>query len=137
VNPGGPEEMSAGPGGDEPSTRRHPAATYDPANPADLVVVVAAGCRSSQQSLRELEVIAAMRPDARLAVLDVAGPHPLPASLIGTPTWVWQGRARWWGTPDVAEVVAALDAATADGAVTADGADPRSRRGGPSWEETG
>lgn len=109
-----PDGQLAGAGGDPPPVRRRPAAAYDPADPPDLVVVVAQGCRSSERSLRELAMIAAMRPHARTAVLDVAGPHPLPVSLIGTPTWVWRGRARWWGTPAVREVLAVLDAEAPD-----------------------
>lgn len=125
-------------GGDAGRPARRRPVVYDPADPAELVVVVAQGCRSSVRSVRLLEVIAALRSDTRTAVLDVGGPHPLPVSLIGTPTWVWRGRALWWGTPDLMEVIAVLDAATRGPSVPGDGdGGPTDGRARTGWEEAG
>ena len=63
----GQDGRAAGPGGDRrPAARRRPVG-YDPTDPADLVVVVAAGCRSSERSVRLVEVVAVLDAAAEAA----------------------------------------------------------------------
>lgn len=88
-----------------------PACPAVPARPR-LQVYVTAACGSCVRS-RELVVqLRRSRPGAAVEVVDLdqlPPEHPLPAELVGTPTYLLNGRVRWLGNPDPAELLAVWD----------------------------
>lgn len=99
------------------------------AAPPDLVVLVREGCLSSGLSRRLLDLISALRPQARLEVVDVDRAQALPVTLIATPMWVTGRRLRWLGTPDLEEVLELLDSLRAAPEPLTAAAAPESRTG--------
>lgn len=75
-----------------------------------LTVLVSEGCPGCARAARLVAELRSRRPDVRatLVDVDVLGPGDLPGGVVGTPTWVLDGRPRWLGNPSLAELLRAL-----------------------------
>ncbi len=82
-----------------------------PARPR-LQVYVTSACGSCVRSRELVAQLRRSRPGAAVEVVDLEQlplGHPLPAGLVGTPTYFLNGRVRWLGNPDPAELLAVWD----------------------------
>ncbi len=102
--------MADASGGSSPAADRPGPAL--PARPR-LQVYVTAVCGSCVRSRELVAQLRRSRPGAAVEVVDLdqlPPGHPLPAGLVGTPTYFLNGRVRWLGNPDPAELLAVWDA---------------------------
>ncbi len=99
-----------------------------------LSVLVSAGCPGCVRARYLVEEVRARHPDleTRVVDLDKEGSGPLPRAVVGTPTWLLDGRTRWLGNPSLDEVTRALtDLAGATDGSTGDIASGTRRTAGP------
>ena len=76
------------------------------------VAAACAGCIRARELVADLR---RSRPRAAVEVVDLnrpSGGHAPPAGLVGTPTYVLDGRVRWLGNPSAGELLAAWDQGT-------------------------
>lgn len=94
------------------TTRDRPAAGAGHPPPAAVRVYVADGCGSCHRA-RELVVqLRLRRPDADVELVDLTrspAEQPLPAGLVGTPTYTVGGQVRWLGNPPPQELLDVID----------------------------
>ncbi|MDP9497025.1 MAG: thioredoxin family protein [Actinomycetota bacterium] len=82
-----------------------------PAGPR-LQVYVTAACGTCIRTQELVAQLRRSRPGAAVEVVDLdqlPPGHPLPAGLVGTPTYYLDGRVRWLGNPDPADLLAVWD----------------------------
>lgn len=84
-----------------------------PATPL-LQVYVAPGCAGCRTALEIVEALRHARPDQRVDVIDISDDPelPLPDGVVGTPTYLLNGRVISLGNPELPELLTKLDAAT-------------------------
>lgn len=83
------------------------------ARPA-LRVYIAPGCAGCRTALTMVEAVRRSRPAQLVEVVDVsADPEaPLPAGVVGTPTYLLGGQVISMGNPEFDELLAQLDSVT-------------------------
>ncbi len=79
-----------------------------------LRVYVAPGCLSCRTALRIVDAVRQHRPAQPVEVIDLAedSDQPLPAGVVGTPTYLLGRRVISMGNPDLAELLDQLDTAS-------------------------
>lgn len=84
-----------------------------PPRPA-LRVYVAPGCAGCRTALRRVDAVRQARPAQVIEVIDLADQPeaPLPAGVIGTPTYLLGDRVISMGNPDLDELLDRLDSAS-------------------------
>lgn len=84
-----------------------------PATPL-LQVYVAPGCAGCRIALKLVEALRHARPTQRVEIVDISDDpeSPLPDGVIGTPTYLLDGRVISLGNPEYTTLLAELDAAT-------------------------
>ncbi len=84
-----------------------------PATPL-LQVYVAPGCAGCRIALEVVEALRHARPDQRVDVIDISDDPglPLPDGVVGTPTYLLNGRVISLGNPELSELLTKLDATT-------------------------
>lgn len=84
-----------------------------PATPL-LQVYVAPGCAGCRIALTIVEALRHARPDQRVDVIDISDDPamPLPDGVVGTPTYLLNGRVISLGNPKLTDLLTKLDAAT-------------------------
>ncbi len=76
-----------------------------------LRVVVSAGCATCRFALKLVESVHRLRPRQPVEVIDLDDRGvPVPAGVIGTPTYLLGERVVWLGNPTLDELLATLDA---------------------------
>lgn len=80
-----------------------------------LRVYVAPGCASYRTALKMIEAVRQARPAHPVEVIDLADDPegPLPAGVVGTPTYLLGGEVISMGNPEFAELLGRLDSAAA------------------------
>ena len=81
-----------------------------------LSVYVTASCAGCVRARELVEDLLLTRPGAQVATVDLdrlPPGHALPSPLVGTPTYVLDGRVRWLGNPSMRELLTAWDAGEA------------------------
>lgn len=79
-----------------------------------LRVYVAAGCVGCRTALRIADAVRKARPAQAVQVIDLGDqPNaPLPAGVVGTPTYLLGDRVISMGNPDLADLLDDLDSAS-------------------------
>lgn len=75
-------------------------------------VYVADGCGSCGRARDLVANLRLRRPHADVELVDLTRPvpeEPLPAGLVGTPTYTVGGRVRWLGNPSLQELLDTVD----------------------------
>ena len=88
----------------------HPLPEASP-NPV-LRIYVADGCGGCRRARELVAQLVRRRPGAAVEVVDLSrtpAEQPLPAGLVGTPTYTVDGRVRWLGNPPLEELLDLLD----------------------------
>jgi hypothetical protein len=85
-----------------------------PARPPgpQLRVYVAVGCAGCVRARELVAQLTRDRPGAGVELVDLdrlPPGYPVPPGLVGTPTYVLDGRVRWLGNPAVDELLAVWD----------------------------
>jgi hypothetical protein len=92
------------------SSRPAPDAGHGP--PAPVRVYVADGCGSCHRARELVAQLRSRRPDADVELVDLTrspAEQPLPAGLVGTPTYTVGGRVRWLGNPSPQDLLDVVD----------------------------
>lgn len=84
-----------------------------PSRPA-LRVYVAPGCAGCRTALKLVDTVRQARPAQVVEVIDLADrpEAPLPAGVVGTPTYLLGDRVISMGNPDLPELLGHLDSAS-------------------------
>lgn len=84
-----------------------------PSRPA-LRVYVAPGCAGCRTALKLVDTVRHARPAQVVEVIDLADRReaPLPAGVVGTPTYLLGDRVISMGNPDLSELLGHLDSAS-------------------------
>lgn len=78
--------------------------------PRRLQVVVSAGCAGCRIARDLVEAVRRLRPAQPVEVIDIGSPAaPLPAGVVGTPTFLVGERVVSLGNPTLDELLATLD----------------------------
>ena len=80
--------------------------------PGPVLVYVADGCGSCHRARELVAQLRLRRPDADIELVDLSRippEQPLPAGLVGTPTYTVGGRVRWLGNPSPHELLEVVD----------------------------
>ncbi|MGH3951834.1 MAG: hypothetical protein ACRDSE_22405 [Pseudonocardiaceae bacterium] len=78
-----------------------------------LRVYIAPGCLGCRTALRRVDAVRRSRPGQPVEVIDLADrpDEPLPAGVVGTPTYLLGDQVISMGNPNLAELLERLDSA--------------------------